>query len=327
MREVGNFARGNDGGRHAKRQQEHCMTELLTYFGENTPLMSLTPNDVAKAVASRATTPTVRWRKVDGELLPMSTGKLPAPGTVNRQIVGPLRRVLRRARIHWKIPIDLEQFQWGGRDGVMLEESEGRVRELSAAEELRFWECLNLEYHDIRELYIITGKRQSNWLMVPKFKIDLDAGTVKMRKLKKRREEEVVLELNPREFEIVRAAYEADPKSEYLFNAMSQRRRDHGRRTPITTRMLYDNVTKAFKAAGIADIKPHDFRHTFASRALRGDPNLKKLKEAMDHSSLASTLRYAHVLQGEVKTMRSTVSVTKTLPDNVSRLKKRRGGK
>jgi integrase len=49
-------------------------------------------------------------------------------------------------------------------------------------------------------------------------------------------------------------------------------------------------VRQAFRKADIFDIRPHDFRHTFGSRALRADPNLKKLKEAMDHSSIASTV-------------------------------------
>jgi hypothetical protein len=62
----------------------------------------------------------------------------------------------------------------------------------------------------------------------------------------------------PRAGAIVKKAYEADPASDYLFNATSQSDRDRGKRTPITTRMLYNNVTKAFKAAGITNIKPHD---------------------------------------------------------------------
>lgn len=309
--------------RQALRQQVLCMTELLTYFGEDTPLMAITPDDVSRAVAQRENTETVRWKKVGDELLPIPTGKFPKPGTVNRQIVGPLRRVLRRARIHWGVPIDLEKFQWGGEDGVMLEEPTERVRELTAAEELRFWPALNLEYHDLCELYIITGKRQSSWLKVPKFRVDLEHGIVKMRKLKKRREEWVDFQLTERELEIVRAAYERDPGSEFLFNATSQSPRDRGARIPITTRMLYDNVMKAFKAAGINDIRPHDFRHTFASRALRKDGNLKKLMGAMDHSSLSSTLRYTHVLQDEVKGMRENVSVTKELPEGVTRMRKK----
>lgn len=311
--------------RQALRQQKLCMTELLTYYGEETPLLALTPDDVSKAVSKRAETETVRWRKHEGELLPMPTGKLPEPATVNRQVVAPLRRILRRARIHWKLPVDLEQFQWGGQDGVMLEEPEERNRELTTDEEVRFWAALHGDYHLICEMYIISGKRQSIWLMLPKTRdrIDLDQGMVKMRKLKKRREEWHWLSLTERELEIVRAAWEEAPEAPYLFTAISQSPRDRGARHPISVRMLYDAVSRACKAAGIPDFKPHDFRHTFGSRAARlPKSNLKNLQRAMDHSSPRSTLRYINVMPEEVTELRSGVAVTKELPSNVRRLKR-----
>jgi hypothetical protein len=168
----------------------------------------------------------------------MPTGKMPSPSTVNRQVVQPLRRVLRRARRHWKIPIALEDFQWGGQDGLMLQEPEERVRELTAAEELRFWPALDPDYHLIVEMFIISGRRQSNWVMLPKFKIDLAAGTVRMLKLKKRGHAEIVLQMTERELEIVRIAWNEAPGSEYLFTATSGRKRDCGQRRPITARML-----------------------------------------------------------------------------------------
>lgn len=318
-KEVGKRARTPQ----ARRQQHLCMDELKTYYGEETPLVAISPDDVAKAVTTRSETPVCRWKKVGGELLPMPTGKMPAAATVNRQVVQPLRRVLRRAKIHWKVPIDLEQFQWGGQDGVMLQEPEERVRELTAAEELRFWPALDPDYHLICELYIISGRRQSNWLMLPKFNIDLEAGTVRMRKLKKRGEAHIVVDLTDRELEIVREAWHQAPGCEYLFTAPSKRPRDRGARRPITQRMLYDHVSAAFRRAGISDIRPHDFRHTFGSRALRADPNLKKLMQSMDHDNIASTMRYAHVLQSEVRAMRANVQVNKVRPDNVRVLNQR----
>lgn len=312
--------------RHARRQQEHCMMELLTYYGEETPIVSITPDDVAKAVSRRASTETVQWRKVNGERLPIPTGRLPSPATVNRQVVEPLRRVMRRARKHWGIPVDLEQFQWGGRDGIKLEEPAERVRELSIEEELRFWQKLPEDYHLISEMYIISGKRQSLWLHLPKERIDRVGGRVYMRKLKKRREEWHWVTLTERELEIVNAAWDEAPDCPYLFTARSQRPSDKGKRIPITKQMLYDNVKRAIIEAGIKDFRLHDFRHTFGSRALRADGNLKRLMHAMDHSDLKSTLRYAHVLQSEATQVRANVQVTKQLPPNVSRLPSKKAG-
>ena len=317
-KEVGKHA----SSEHAREQEDHCMSELKRFYGEDTPLVAINPDAVSRAAAERADTRTVRWRKAGGELLPMPTDKLPAPATVNRQVIEPMRRVLRRAKKHWGVPIDLDQFQWGGRDGVKRAEPEERVRELTLEEEVRFWNALDdRDYELLCELYIISGKRQSNWLMLAKFKLNLDAGTVKLRKLKKRRPAEIVVELTERELEIVTEAWERSKGSEYLFTAVSKRRRDKGARRPITKQMLYDRLSATFKKAGIMDIRPHDFRHTFASRALRADPNLKKLMGAMDHSDIKSTLRYTHVMQEEIRDMRSKVTVTKHYPGNVKRLK------
>jgi integrase len=311
--------------RMVRKQQEHCMEQLRHYYGEDTPLMAITPNTVSKVVNACQTAPLTRVRLVDGVLQRMPTGKLPSPATVNRQVVQPLRRVLRRAKKHWEIPIDLDKFQWGGEDGVMLEEPEERNRELTPAEEAAFWEHLDPGYHLICEMYIISGKRQSLWIMLPKTRdrIDLAERKVKMRKLKKRREEWDWVTLTDREFEIVTEAWAQDPDGYYLFTAESGRPREKGARRPITVRMLYDAVARAVKGAGITDFHPHDFRHTFGSRAMRlPGSNLKVLQRAMDHSSPRSTLRYINVTPAEVTGLRAGVRVTKPLPPNVKPLRK-----
>lgn len=311
--------------RMARKQQDHCMDQLKHYYGADTPLIAIRPTDVAKAVTTCQATELTREKLVDGELQRVPTGKFPKPATVNRQVVQPLRRVLRRAKKHWGIPIDLDQFQWGGEDGVMLEEPEERNREMTTAEEASFWEHLHPDYQLICEMYIISGKRQSLWILLPKTKdrIDLDEGKVKMRKLKKRREEWHWVALTERELEIVCEAWGQAPDSPYLFTAESGRPHEKGVRRPITIRMLYDAVAKALKAAGISDFHPHDFRHTFGSRAARlAGSNPKILQNAMDHSSYRSTLRYINVTPSEVRGLRAGVTVTKKQADNVAPFKK-----
>ena len=306
----------------ARRQHDLCLAELIAYYGADTPLVSISPDLVAKVVAERAAMPVlVKTRTPEGiQWLPGD--RLPSASTVNRQVVEPLRRVLRRARKHWKIPVDLDQFQWGGRDGLKLAEPEPRVRELSAAEEMAFWKELPSDYHALCELYIISGRRQSSWLDLTRFDVDLDRGAVRVRLLKKRKAGFQWIELTERELAIIAAELEKSKGFSAVFTAVSQRVRDKGKRQKITPRMLYAHVTAAMDRAGIKDFRPHDFRHTFASRALRHDPNLKKLQTAMDHSSIASTTRYAHVLQDDVTKMRAGVTVNRELPANVTRIKK-----
>lgn len=73
--------------------------------------------------------------------------------------------------------------------------------------------------------------------------------------------------------------------------------------TPIEQRKgrVFDltNLRRRWKAAledvGLEDFRFHDLRHTFASWARIDGADLADLKEALDHSSVAMTMRYAHI--------------------------------
>jgi hypothetical protein len=51
----------------------------------------------------------------------------------------------------------------------------------------------------------------------------------------------------------------------------------------------------AVKAAGLVDFHFHDLRHTFASWARMNRADLADISEALDHSTVAVTMRYAHI--------------------------------
>lgn len=310
---------------NARRQHELCLSELLRFLGPDTPLVSITQNDVSDAARRRAHTPIAKLKRIGSfvrkrdrltgqapEYRWRETDKLPTPATVNRQLIEPLRRVLRRAKKQWGVPVDLEQFTWGGRDGVKRSEPAGRVRELSADEDRSFWQALNPAYADLCELYLISGKRQAVWLGLTKTDVNLASGTITTRLLKKRRPEVRTTKLTQREFEIVAKAYADSPKDcPVVFTAVSESPRDRGARIPITPRMLRTKVAAACATAGIMDFHPHDFRHTFGSRLMRDTGNLKLTQEAMEHASIASTLRYTHVQQEEVLEARARLSVSR----------------
>jgi hypothetical protein len=71
-------------------------------------------------------------------------------------------------------PLDLDRFDWRE---LLLEEAAPRTRELSIEEEMRFWKALRADYHRIVELYIISGRRRSDWIDLTKFKVDRTQGT------------------------------------------------------------------------------------------------------------------------------------------------------
>jgi integrase len=75
---------------------------------------------------------------------------------------------------------------------------------------------------------------------------------------------------------------------------------EKGKRYPITQSGLSTAWRRTRMAAGIEDFRFHDFRHDFGTKALRKHGNPKTVQRMMNHASLESTLRYAHVTDQDV---------------------------
>jgi hypothetical protein len=80
---------------------------ICQFLGSETLLVSVTPDLIADAARRRLRTPIRRKKRVGDQLIMAATKHYPEPSTVNRQIVEPLRRLMRRAKIVWGVPIDL----------------------------------------------------------------------------------------------------------------------------------------------------------------------------------------------------------------------------
>ena len=88
-----------------------------------------------------------------------------------------------------------------------------------------------------------------------------------------------------------------------VFTYVAERTRDgrvQGGRYPLT----YSGVKTAWRRlrtrAGVTGFRFHDHRHDFATKLLRETGNLKLVQRALNHSSIKTTTRYAHVLDSEV---------------------------
>lgn len=53
--------------------------------------------------------------------------------------------------------------------------------------------------------------------------------------------------------------------------------------------------------AGIANLRIHDLRHTAVTRLMRAKGNLKLVQQLLRHGGIASTSRYAHVTQDDLR--------------------------
>jgi integrase len=78
--------------------------------------------------------------------------------------------------------------------------------------------------------------------------------------------------------------------------------------------MPLNNPQKAFKrvlkAAGIANFRIHDLRHTHASIAINNGASLYEVQHLLGHSQAVTTARYAHLADGTLRRVSDTVSQT-----------------
>jgi integrase len=78
---------------------------------------------------------------------------------------------------------------------------------------------------------------------------------------------------------------------------------------------------KLRKEAGVAGFRFHDFRHNLATKVLRETGNLKLVQRLLNHSDIATTTRYAHVLDDEVADALERVTKSpKKSPSSVRKL-------
>jgi len=231
--------------------------------------------------------------------------------TVNRQLIQPLRRFLKYCRKPLGVPIDLTDFNWSE---LRYQEADERNREIAPGDEMRYWQALRPDYHPIVEMYLISGRRRSDWVDLRREKVDLNSGTVRMPNRKKKKAGEITVRLTPAEIEIIQAELAKAPASPYVFTYEVQAGEAKGKRRAITATGLRRAHSTACKTAGIEDFRIHDFRHTMATRLMRSSRNPKLVQRNLDHASIASTARYMHVMEDEVLEARGKVTTYRSSP-------------
>jgi len=90
--------------------------------------------------------------------------------------------------------------------------------------------------------------------------------------------------------------------------------RKKGERYPMTATVLRGVWKSAKEAAGVEDFRFHDLRHTRGTRIVRATGSLAAAKEALKHRNIKTTLRYAHVLDEDVRNALDA-SESRTIPE------------
>lgn len=258
---------------------EHC----CRLIGGARKLINITAEDIATAVRRRS-----------AETVGTKEPRLVTAATVNGQIVEPMQRLMRRAHIVWKVSCDPSQISWSD---LKMKEPAGRTREFSTEESNAFWQKLRVDYHPVILFLAGRGFRVRTVLGMKKFDVDLKNGTANVWK---KGAGMTKMRLAQDQCHLIRAEMKRCPSSPMIWTYEKQKGKDKGKRFPVTYSGLRGAIQTAFRQAGITDFKIHDLRHDFASKLLRRTNNLALVKDALAHSDIKSTLRYAHVLGDDI---------------------------
>lgn len=199
-----------------------------------------------------------------------------APATVNRELAL-LKHMFTQAQ-RWQLhpghnPVKLVKF---------LPEDNLLLRTLSEEEERKLLEASPPYMRELIVFAIHTGLRCGDLFKLSWKEVDLDKRRIQIIMEKTQRVLEVPLNATACDIVVARRAV---AHGDYVF---------YNPDTGDRFRDIKTGLKSALKRAGLESITWHTFRHTFASRLTRSGVDVVTVKELLGHSSIQTTLRYAH---------------------------------
>ena len=271
----------NEVGQHTTGAADthRVLGYLLNHFGKDKLLTDINGDGVARLVAWR-----LGHRNSKGELL--------SPFTVNAT-TATLKKLFTRAKA-WGIRFDHEP-EWRR---FWLKEPPERVRELVGDEAERLEAATRDDYRPFFAFAKASGLRFSECLLRWP---EVDWAARQIRKPGKGGRT-IVVPITSTIHEILWPLQGHHP--DYVFTFVARRTdrdvKTTGQRYPLTVHNVNFEWAKVRRRAKVAGFRFHDFRHNLATKVLRETGNLKLVQRLLNHSDIATTTRYAHVLDGEV---------------------------
>ncbi len=74
----------------------------------------------------------------------------------------------------------------------------------------------------------------------------------------------------------------------------------------LSRQAAWEIIQRVAEEAGIADVSPHTFRHSFATHLLEGGADVRVVQELLGHASVATTQIYTHVTADTLRDMYTT---------------------
>jgi len=257
-------------GQKAFADKQQVAREVLLKFFGDVPVSGITYRDLELLRSERSQTPT--WQR-----------KPRSPARVNREM-SILRHMLNKA-VQWD-KIDVSPFTKG--ESLFLRENNERIRYLTQEEAEQLLKACPAHLRPIVETALNTGMRKGEILSLKWSQIR--DGWIYLEETKSGKGRPVPLnDAQISVFGELRARQQL--RSPFVFCD------DKGR--------PFGNVQKSFdsalKRAGIYDFHFHDLRHTCASWMVMAGADLVAVQKQLGHSSIKTTMRYAHLAPGHMK--------------------------
>jgi integrase len=266
--EVGQFHRNSSDTKRA-------LGWLQTNVGMNKLVSAISDAEIARLVAKR---------RGDGV----------SNATVNRSVCEPLRAVLKRAGKTWKQSV--QDIDWRSH---VLNESQERVREATPGEETKLIAAMRPDYRPVVQFAILTGCRMNEILGLKWAKVDFfnRQFTVFGKGDKSR-----TIPMTQVVFDLLTALRKHDGPDVFTYQATKTRDgKVRGYRYPITENGFKTQWRRVKRDSGVEDFRFHDTRHTAATRLVRATGNLKLAQRLLGHTEIATTSRYAHVTDADLR--------------------------
>jgi integrase len=184
----------------------------------------------------------------------------------------------------------------------MLKEPQERVREASGGEEGQIMAQLERGYDEAMQFAFDSGCRRMEVIGLKKTDVDFFSRqfTVTGKGGKQR-----VIPMSDKLYaQLWRLR---DTPTEYVFTYVAKRTLKRGKRSiargqhyPLTDAGLRTAQRRAIAASGVPNFRPHDTRHTNATRTLRAS-NLRVVQNLLGHADVSTTAKYAHAMVEDVR--------------------------
>lgn len=251
---------------HAKHRETEddifrSLEILSAHFGKDTPITEITNTEVMDYRAKRRGGSIKVEDRVFGPV---------SPSTVNRDLA------YFKAALTWANTMHRQQIPALAWKHLRMQEPEHRIRFAGAEEFATLLEAAHETVQPVIVAAVTTGLRKANLLALDWHQIDLGRSSITIPRTKGRKP--LVIRISP-------------PLAAVLGRTLPEKRK--GRvfdRTNFRKRW-----EAAVKGVGMVDFHFHDLRHTFASWARMNGADLADICDAMGHSTVAVTMRYAHI--------------------------------